>query len=303
MITTGTNVETVPKVGRAIAGGAAAMTFVGGSVAVSSLLGPAPMFTTQALRYAIACVLLVAIARLTRVRVSLPRGREWLWLLGVTGCGLVVFNIALVRGGEHAEPAVFGVAVACVPVLLAVIGPMLEGRSPARTVLVAAGIVTLGAALVEGLGHSDGIGLMWAVVVLVCEAGFTLLALPVLPRLGAWGVSVHSTWIAALIFGVLGLTREGPTAAAGLSRGDLLVIGYLAVGVTAIAFLLWYSCVRSLGAGRAGLLTGVAPAAAATIGVLLGRPVPGPMVWIGIAVVALGLVVGLGSARRTRRAV
>ena len=215
----------------------------------------------------------------------------------------MVFNIALVRGGEHAEPAVFGVAVACVPVLLAVIGPMLEGGRPSLMVLVAAGIVTLGAAMVEGLGRSDAAGLWWAAVVLACEAGFTLLALPVLPRLGPWGVSLHSTWIAAVAFGALGLFHEGPTAVMRLTSGDVLAIAYLAVGVTAVAFLLWYSCVRSLGAGRAGLLTGVAPAAAATIGVLLGRPVPGPMVWIGIAVVALGLAVGLGRARRTRRAV
>ena len=40
----------------------------------------------------------------------------------------------------------------------------------------------------------------------------------------------------------------------------------LAIGVTAVAFILWYSCVAALGAGRAGLLTGIAPVAAAMIG-------------------------------------
>ena len=279
------------------------MTLVGGSVAVSSLLGSAPMFTIQAIRYAVASALLVLVGRVVGTRIRRPRGREWLWLLGVTGCGLVLFNIALVRGGEHAEPAVFGVAVACVPVLLAVVGPTEEGGRPSRLVLLAAGIVTLGAALVEGVGRSDAVGLVWAVVVLVCEAGFTLLALPVLRRLGPWGVSVHSTWMAAAIFGLMGLGVEGPAGVTRLTRGDFLAIGYLAVGVTAIAFVLWYSCVRTLGAGLAGLLTGVAPAAAAAVGVLVGRPAPGPLVWAGIAVVALGLALGLGRAGRTRRAV
>ncbi len=60
-----------------------------------------------------------------------PRGAEWLWLAGVVADRLVVFNVALVRGAAHAEPAVLGVAVACVPVLLAVVGPFLEGRGPA----------------------------------------------------------------------------------------------------------------------------------------------------------------------------
>jgi drug/metabolite transporter (DMT)-like permease len=78
-------------------------------------------------------------------------------------------------------------------------------------------------------------------------------------------------------------------------RGDLywLAILFLAIAVTAVAFVLWYSSVGILGPGRAGLLTGVAPAAAALSGVLLGAPAPRPLVWIGIAVVAGGLVLGL----------
>ena len=57
--------------------------------------------------------------------------------------------------------------------------------------------------------------------------------------------------------------------------GDILAIGYLALGVTAVAFILWYSCVRSLGAGRAGLLTGIAPVAAAVIGIPVTGEMPG----------------------------
>jgi drug/metabolite transporter (DMT)-like permease len=56
---------------------------------------------------------------------------------------------------------------------------------------------------------------------------------------------------------------------------------------------MWYSSVRRLGASRAGLLTGVAPVAAAAAGVLLGGPAPRPLVWAGIAVVAAGLALGL----------
>jgi drug/metabolite transporter (DMT)-like permease len=57
--------------------------------------------------------------------------------------------------------------------------------------------------------------------------------------------------------------------------------------------VLWYGAVGHLGAGRAGLLTGVAPVAAALGGVALGLPMPGPAVWLGIAGVAAGLIVGL----------
>lgn len=111
-------------------------------------------------------------------------GGRWAWLGGVAGSGLVLFNVAVVRGVEHAEPAVIGIAVASVPLLLAVVGPLLSRSRPAPVVVVAAGVVTAGAALVHGGGRTDAAGLGWAAVVLLTEAAFPLLAVPVLARLG-----------------------------------------------------------------------------------------------------------------------
>jgi len=287
--------------GRGIAAGAGGMVCVGGSVAVSSVLAGAPVFTAEALRYAVACLLLAGFARAAGRRLAWPRGVEWLWLTGVTTTGLVLFNVGLVVGSRHAEPAVLGVAVAAVPPLLAVLGPLIDGSRPSRPVLVAAVTVTCGAALVQGLGRTDAAGIAWAAVVLGCETGFTLLAIPVLGRHGPWGVSVHTTWMAAVIFAGLGLVHEGPAAITRLDRADWLAIGYLAVAVTAVAFVLWYSSVARLGAARAGLLTGIVPVAAAVTGVLLGGPAPAPLVWAGIAVVAAGLAIGLPGGRPRRR--
>jgi drug/metabolite transporter (DMT)-like permease len=276
-----------------VAAGAGAMTCVGGSVAVSAVLVRAPVFTAEALRYAAACLILVAAARLTGRRLVMPRGTEWLWLSGIAATGLVLFNIALVVGSRHAEPAVLGVAVACVPPLLAVVGPLLEGSGPRAAGVAAALVVSCGAALVQGLGRADAAGVAWAAVVFGCEAAFTLLAIPVLGRHGPWSVSVHTTWIAAVIFAGIGLVHEGPAAVARLSMRDWLAVAYLAVAVTAASFVMWYSSVRRLGAGRAGLLAGLAPVAAAVTGVLLGGPAPRPPVWAGLAVVAAGLALGL----------
>jgi drug/metabolite transporter (DMT)-like permease len=275
--------------------GAAGMVCVGGSVAVSGVLSDAPLLSAQAVRYAAACLLLVLLARIGRRPVVIPRGVEWLWLLGITATGLFFFNIALIEGSRHAEPAVLGVAVACVPLILAVVGPIQEGRRPSPLVLIAALVVTCGAALVQGVGRSDAMGLLWALVVLGCEASFTLLAVPLLGRFGPWGVSVHTTWLAAVVFAAIGAVREGPSALARLTAGEVLAVGYLAVAVTAVAFVLWYYCVGQLGAARAGLLTGVAPVAAAASGVALGGPAPRLLVWVGIAVVVCGLVIGLSS--------
>jgi drug/metabolite transporter (DMT)-like permease len=275
-----------------VAMGVAAIAMVGGSVAISGVLATAPMYTAEAIRYTVACLLLVLFARVAGQRLVMPRGTEWPWLGGVALTGSVLFNIALVQGSGHAEPAVLGVSVACVPPLLAVLGPLADGRRPSRAGLAAALVVTCGAALVTGLGRTDAIGVGWAAVVWGCDAAFTLLAMPVLGRHGPWGVSVHATWIAAVVYGVIGLVHEGPAAVTQIRPDVWLAVGYLAV-ITAVAFVLWYSAVGRLGAGRAGLLGGVAPIAAAATGVLLGGPAPRPLVWAGVAVVLAGLTLGL----------
>jgi drug/metabolite transporter (DMT)-like permease len=283
----------------ALAMGALAMASVGGSVAVSGVLADAPLFTAQALRYAAAFLLLLVLARVTGHRIRMPRGAEWLWLCGVAAAGLVLFNVALVRGSAHAEPAALGVAVACVPVVLALVGPLLEGGRPVPGAVLAAVVVTAGAVLVQSGGRTDLAGLGWAVTVLICEVGFTLLAVPVLRRHGPWGVSVHTCWIAAGQLLVLAAGTEGPAAVSALRVPHLLAITYLAVVLTAIAFVLWYSAVGRLGTALAGLLTGVAPVAAAVVGVALGAPVPDVGVWAGTALVVAGLLVGVRGGRAT----
>jgi drug/metabolite transporter (DMT)-like permease len=137
--------------------------------------------------------------------------------------------------------------------------------------------------------------MLWALLVLLTEAAFTLLAVPVLARLGPWSLSLHASWLAAVGLIVMSVAVEGPAAAARLGAVELAAAGYLAVVVTALAFVLWYSAVAKIGAARAGLLTGVAPVAAAVSGVALGDRMPGAGVWAGIAVVAAGLALGLSS--------
>ncbi|MEV5958863.1 EamA family transporter, partial [Streptomyces sp. NPDC051987] len=280
-----------------LAPGMAAIALVGSSVTVSRALVAAPLFTAQAIRYAAATVILVVIARLARARLVRPRGRDWLWLAGLALTGLLLFNMAVVRGVGHAEPAVIAVAVACAPLVLGVMGPLMERRRPSRQVLLAAPVVMTGAVLVEGTGRTDAVGVAWAALALFCEAAFTLLAVPVLRRHTPWGVSVHATWMGAVLFAVLGVLCDGPSAARELTGAQWAAVGYLALLVTAVAFVLWYSTVRSVGSGRAGLLTGIAPVSAAVVGAVSGADVPRPSVWLGIAVVVVGLVGGLRPGR------
>lgn len=279
--------------------GATAMSFVGGSAAVSGLVAGDGAATAQAIRYTLAALILVLVARGMGVTIRRPRGGEWLWLAGVSMSGLFLFNIAMLIGSRHAEPAALGVAIAAVPIVLAVIGPLTQGMPVSRHLVVAAAVVTAGAVMVQGFGSTDAIGMLCAVALLITEAGFTLLAVPVLAAHGPFGISVHTTWMAAVVFAVTAVVREGPGAAVRIDARQWAAVAFLTIAATAVAFVLWYSCVAAIGPARAGLLSGVVPVAAAIGGVLLGRDLPGPMVWVGVAIVAAGLLIGFRGPRRS----
>jgi drug/metabolite transporter (DMT)-like permease len=282
---------------RGVLPGVAGMVLVGSSVGVSATLTTAPLFMAQAVRYGAASLMLLALARRRGVPIKRPRAAEWAWLAGIAATGLVLFNIAIVRGDDHAQPAMIAVAVSCAPVFLGVLGPLLQRQAPQAAVVLSAAVVTAGAVLVEGAGRADADSVGWAALALVCEAAFTLLAVPVLGRHGAWGVSVHSVWLGAVMFAVLAAVAEGPSAVPRLTAGDLCAVAYLAVLVTVVAFVAWYSCVVTLGPGKVGLLTGIAPVSAALTGMITASRAPDPLMWAGIAVVLAGLTAGLRSGR------
>jgi drug/metabolite transporter (DMT)-like permease len=95
------------------------------------------------------------------------------------------------------------------------------------------------------------------------------------------------------MFLLLGLATEGPGSVARLTAGQWAATAYLAVLVTAVAFLCWYSTVAALGADVAGVLTGITPVVAALAGLALDGRMPAMSVWLGIGVVCCGLALGL----------
>jgi drug/metabolite transporter (DMT)-like permease len=284
--------------------GLLAMSLMGSSVRVSSSLVHAPLLIAQAARYG-AAALLVLLLSAFRIAPGArpplaPRGREWAWLTGVAATGLALFNVAVVRGLLYAQPAAITVVLAGVPVGLGLTAPIVGQRGPTARLLLGAAIVTAGGVMVERGGKTSWPGVGFAAMALVCEICFTLLGVPVLGRHRAWGVSFHSAWIAALVLAIMSVPVEGPGAAGRLSPADWAAIAVLAA-MTVVAFVCWYSAVSYLGPGRAGLLTGAAPVAAALATVASGGAAPAGVTWGGILVVTIGLAVGLGATSQDAR--
>src|SRR4051812_37149046 len=108
---------------------AATATFalVGSSFAASRRLSGYPLAPGQAVRYALAALILLAVARGRLPRIGL---RDALLLGALAASGLAAFNAFVVHGAAASDPALVGVVVGTVPVVLAILGPLQRGLRP-----------------------------------------------------------------------------------------------------------------------------------------------------------------------------
>ncbi|TDB88553.1 DMT family transporter [Actinomadura sp. KC216] len=278
---------------RGMAGAGSAMFLVGTLTAVSATIAGYPVFGGQAVRYAVAALVLLIVVRVAGPPARRPSLRDWLLLAALAGTGLVAFNVCIVAATQDTSPATIGTVIATVPIILALIGPLLEGRRPAPSLVLAACVVAAGAALANGLGSGSLRGLLLSLGALAGEVCFSLLAVPLLPRLGALRVSAYSAALAAPMLLAVGLAVDGAVVLRTPTAGELAGFAYLSVVVTTIAFLLWYGAIGRLGADRAGLFAGLIPVSAVITTVALGIDRPGAADLAGAALVAAGVVVGL----------
>jgi drug/metabolite transporter (DMT)-like permease len=251
-------------------GAAVGMAIVGSSFAVLDTLRAYPQSGGQALRYAAGAALLFLLAgrRLPR-----PTRRQAARLALLAATGLAAFNLLVLAAEASMDPGSVGVIVAVVPLLLALAGPLQAGRRVEPRVVAAAAVVAAGAAAVQGLGGEvTAAGLAAALGALACEAAFSLLAAPLLAPLGPVAVSAWAAILAVPLLLACGVVIDGPADIIHTPTAEeALGLAWLAVAVTAVAFVLWYSAVRALGVARTGLLTGVLPVSALLAAAVLGR--------------------------------
>ncbi|HEX2317238.1 MAG TPA: EamA family transporter [Thermomonospora sp.] len=290
---------------RGAAQAAGAMFLVGTLTAVSATIDGYPVFGGQALRYAVAAALMLVAVCWADRRAGRPgprpTAREWALLAALAATGLVAFNVCVVEATARVDPATVGTVIATVPIVLALAGPLQQRRRPAPAVVVAAVVVATGAGLATGLGGADPAGLLLALGALGGEVCFSLLAVPLLPRLGAVRVSAYSAALAVPMLAGVGLLVDGRDIVRTPTAGEAAALGYLAAVVTTVAFFLWYDALGRLGADRAGLFAGILPISAVVTATALGLGRPGAAELTGAVLVAVGVAVGMRPPRRAPR--
>src|SRR5271165_5927476 len=221
---------------------AGSVLLVGGSVAASSLLAGYPVLGGQAVRYLAAGLLLAAWARLTRTPLPRPAARDWAWLAALAAVGLAGFSVLMIQATRVADPASVGVIIGAAPLVIIIAAAITARRRPTRRVLLAAAIVTAGSAAAQ-LGGATGpafnaSGLLWSAGALGGVVGTSLLAAPVLPRLGALAVTIYACGLAGLLLlaaAAVAYFAGGPPILRTPNPAQLAALAYLTIAVTALA--------------------------------------------------------------------
>ena len=269
-------------------GGAAASSLVGASFPVSEALIDYPYAAGQCVRYLAGAIILTV---LLKGRLGRPTPKELGLLALVAAVGMAGFNLAVLGAVEYMGATNTGVIIGASPVILALTATTRDPR-----ILAAAGVVVAGAAIVNGAdSRLSAVGLAIALAALLCEVGFTLLAAPLLPRLGPTRVAA---WSAILATVELALLSRGDVPMP--THGEAAAIAYLAIITTALAFVLWFGAVQTLGAAKAGLLVGLMPIAAVAADAALNGRTPSTADLAGTALVAAGVAFGARGARAKR---
>lgn len=240
--------------------------------------------------------LVIAGLALTLLLVRAPRSRltrneiVLLVVCGVSWFG--IYNLALNASEQKIDAATAAMLVQIGPLLIALLAALFLGEKLTSWFVVGmvvafGGVVVIGNAL-RSDGGSDLDGVLLALLAAATYAIGVVCQKVLLRRLSGLEVTCYACWIGAVVclpwIGDLGdVVSHGSTQ-------TLLLIGYLGVFPTAIAFSTWAYALRYTDAGKQAITTFLVPGITVLMAWALLDEVPPPMVFIGGALCIAGVL-------------
>jgi drug/metabolite transporter (DMT)-like permease len=277
---------------------ALAMALVGANVVVARILaGALPIPVILFVRCTLAFLALAPFAGLFR-----PGSWQGFWpgravagnLALQAAFGTLLYNIALLAGLRRTGALEGGLVLASLPAVVAVGAFLLlrERLGPRRWIAVALAAAAM-AALTIGRGGEIGGTMLGDLLVLlgVCgEAAYVLLSKRVAGRVEIVRAAFWMQVFSAALLAPLALPLlDGPAlAGAGWRIAALLVFHSLTASV--LCLLLWYRGMQRVPASLAGIFTGLLPATAAVLAILVLGEAPTPAHAAGFALILLSIL-------------
>lgn len=271
-----------------------ALCWSGGWIASKLGVTAVPPLELSAIRFAIAGVLLVAIARLTGARL----GTERLGLIALSALfGVFGYNAFVFVGLTMAPVSDAGLIVpTLVPVLTAIfattVGEPLTREKIAGFVVSALGValvIVAGGTLAAGMSSERLIGDLMQVAGAACWAVYGVIGTITLRTGSPLGVVGLSALIGSAMLFPLGFLEHGYRDVPSWPMQAWLSIGYLVVFATIIGFVLFYWAVRRFGAGLGAMTSYLVPIGTLILAALILGERAAPLQLVGGAVILLGV--------------
>ncbi len=275
-----------------------ATLLVGSGVTTASLLKDSSPLLTQGMRYFIGALLLIPLVLREKKVDSKLTTTDYFHLLLVAGFGVVAFSTLGIIALRHIDPPGLAIIIGAAPIAIGIFGPIIDKRRPTIRPVLGAAIVLLGTAIVEGNSSASLLGIALALIVMGCDASFSIFSVGVVKKIGPYRLSFIT-----ISFGTISLLGyeaiSGHLNFGSLSHKEYLIIVYQGVFSTFGAFVLWYQGMSRIKIESIGLFPGLIPVGALITTFFVGlAPQRGLVDIIGVAISVAGIAFGITKAKR-----
>lgn len=244
---------------------------VGSSVVAGKLVAMRlPVFLSQAASLAVALLLLVPMALVRHKEALRITRRDALLLLLQAFLGMFLFRVLMLYGLQYASASESGIMTSLTPAIVAVLSYLLlkekislrPGLGIACSLL---GILSLQFRHVSSLGSTSSMpnslfGLLLVLSAVIGEAALTVLRKMLSGSVSSLLGTMYVTLFCFLMFLPFSLVEARQFDFTQIDAGEIGLVLYYGVFVTAVAYILWFRGVSKVPASTAAVYTGCIPA-------------------------------------------
>jgi len=258
-------------------------------------------FQLVALRFIMASLVLLALARPLGVR--LPRRRDLPALLALGACGIGVYQVALAVGEQHVSASVASMVVASQTIVVAGLATAVLGERLTRLGWLGVVVGFGGVAIISvngGGGLHVDLQVLWPLGAALASSLYFVFEKPLLRRYSAVEMTTWCIWVGTIV--VLPFAVGLPAQIAAAPWGATAAVVFLAIVPGVLAYLTWtYVLARAPATLAVNALCLIPPLAVVTAYLWLGERPTGLELLGGLITVAGVALVGLRGAPARRR--
>src|SRR5512143_630822 len=273
------------------------MVFWGSALATSKMIVlHVPPEVGAVLRFGFGALLMMGIL-FRRSAHPVPVRAAWGRIAAVGLIGVAAFNTAFFRGLSLAPASDAAVIIPTLsPVLTAAAGMLFLGDPVSFRRLSGLGISLAGSVLFFWgvIAHTQGQGTrifgdLFLLGAAASWAAYSIISRPLLMKIGALPATTWSMLLGSAVLFLVSVPRLAAVPWAALPAQFWLVLAYLAVFPTVIAYLLWMEGIRVIGSGPATSFMFLAPVSGLLLAALLLGDRPTPAQGVGGVLMLFGV--------------